>query len=116
VDHVVINQNDGKEQRCFNQCIKRLEGYPLMLVKVVCPIDELRRREMQRGDRDIGNAEWQMNQGLYPTEGYDITVDTFEDSLAECADRIIQKRLDKDYERLAGVHTQPALDLPSVGP
>jgi chloramphenicol 3-O phosphotransferase len=89
VDHVVLNQDDGKEQRLFDECMKELHNYPITLVKVVCPLAELKQREIKRGDREAGNAEWQMRQGLYPIEGYGIIVDTFEESIEECANTII---------------------------
>jgi len=34
-----------------------LHGYPVLFVHVTCPADELRRREKERGDRNIGMAE-----------------------------------------------------------
>jgi chloramphenicol 3-O phosphotransferase len=55
---------------------------------VICSLEELKRREISRGDRDIGNAEWQVKQGLYPLEGYNIIVDTCLSSLTECAQKI----------------------------
>lgn len=50
---------------------------------------ELQRREKERGDREIGNAEWQFPI-LHPQDTYDITVDTFENSAEECTDQIIE--------------------------
>ncbi len=88
VDHVVLNQDDGKEQNLFDSCINELKFYPIILVKVVCSLEELKRREIRRGDRDIGNAEWQVKQGLYPLDDYDIIVDTSVTSLADCAKSI----------------------------
>ena len=88
VDHVVLNQDNGKEQNLFDSCINESEFYPITLVKVICSLEELRRREISRGDRDIGNAEWQVKQGLYPLDGYDIIVDTCVTSLVECAKNI----------------------------
>lgn len=76
VDHVVLNQDDGKEQKLFDSCLNELKNYPIIFVKVTCSLDELKRREAKRGDRDIGNAEWQVRQGLYPLYGYDVIVDT----------------------------------------
>jgi chloramphenicol 3-O phosphotransferase len=85
VDHVVINDDDGKEQRLYDDCIKTLSNYPLVLVKVICNIEELKQREFKRGDREAGNAEWQFKQGLYPLDGYSIIVDTSAKSTDECA-------------------------------
>ena len=51
-------------------------------------IRRTKKREISRGDRDIGNAEWQVKQGLYQLEGYNIIVDTCLSSLTECAQKI----------------------------
>lgn len=88
VDHVVLNQDDGKEQKLFDSCINELKSYPVTLVKVMCSLEELKRREIKRGDRDIGNAQWQVKQGLYPLDGYDIIADTSATALDECAKNI----------------------------
>ena len=57
---------------------------------MICSLEELKSREISRGDRDIGNAEWQVKLGLYPLDGYDVVVDTNEMPLQECA-QIIYK-------------------------
>lgn len=88
VDHVVLNQDDGKKQNLFNSCRDTLENYPITFVKVLCSLEELKRREVNRGDRDIGNAEWQIKQGLYPLDCYDVVVDTGEMSLQKCVKNI----------------------------
>ena len=90
VNHVVLNQEDGKEQTMFNSCRETLKNYPLTFVKVICSLEELKRREISRGDRAIGNAEWQVKQSLYPIDGYDIVVDTSKMSLQECTKTIFK--------------------------
>lgn len=90
VDHVVLNQDDGKEQALYNDCMKMLVDYPLYLIKVECSIEELKRREKERGDREIGNAEWQVKQGLYPLEGYNAVVDSSKNPMSECVETIIK--------------------------
>ena len=50
---------------------------PVLFVKATCPLQELQRREIEKGDREIGNAEWQFPL-LHPQNTYDITVNTFE--------------------------------------
>jgi len=63
-------------------------GYPIIKVKVTCPIEELNRRELARGDRDIGLAASQMDI-IVPQDGYDLIVDTHAQSAEECARQII---------------------------
>ena len=72
-----------------DECVDLLHEYPVLLVHVVCSVEELRRREKERGDRDIGRAEIQL-QRSYPLDTYDITVDTHANSTEECADSIIE--------------------------
>ena len=70
----------------LNEFTKILSDYPVLFVHVTCPLEELRRREKERGDRDIGQGESQLLK-LNPQEIYDITVDT---SKKECVDEIIE--------------------------
>lgn len=71
----------------LKECVCRLKGYPVLLVRVDCPIEELRRREKERGDRQIGQAESQLSE-LEPRETYDVIVNTFEDTAQVCAEKI----------------------------
>ncbi|MCL2813602.1 MAG: chloramphenicol phosphotransferase CPT family protein [Oscillospiraceae bacterium] len=68
---------------------KILYENPVLYVNVFCPIEELRRREKERGDRQIGLAESQLDE-MFPQAEYDITVDTFNNTPEECADKIIE--------------------------
>ncbi|HWT74997.1 MAG TPA: AAA family ATPase [Mobilitalea sp.] len=86
VDHVLISTQKGD---LLKKSVDLLHEYPVLFVHVVCPIDELRRREIERGDRNIGQAESQLTI-LNPQETYDITVDTYENTVEECADEIIK--------------------------
>ena len=72
----------------MDECVELLHEYPVLFVHVTCPLEELRRREKERGDRDIGRAEIQFPH-INPKDIYDITVDTFSNSIDECVDKII---------------------------
>jgi Chloramphenicol 3-O-phosphotransferase len=91
VDHVMCKwvMTDGKEYGLLEECVELLHDYPILFVKVSCPLHELQRREIERGDRPIGAAEANYNM-LYPKDEYDIIVDTYENSTEECADKIIE--------------------------
>lgn len=92
VDHVLLNNEILKSQNneaTLKECVEQLYDYPVLFVHVVCPIEELRRREKERGDRDIGNAESQLAY-IDPQDTYDITVNTFENTTADCADQILK--------------------------
>jgi len=86
VDHVLGAPNSTNKGAY--EFIEPLHDYPVLFVHVVCPVDELRRREKERGDRKIGQAEKQLSS-LYPQDAYDITVNTFDNPKEECADKII---------------------------
>lgn len=55
---------------------------------VQCPLEELERRELARGDRHIGLAKSQY--ALIHSHGeYDLTVNTFDSSTLECTEEIL---------------------------
>ncbi|WNV88554.1 phosphotransferase-like protein [Umezawaea sp. Da 62-37] len=68
-------------------CLAVLEGLDVVFVGVHCPVDELRRREIARGDREPGQAESQL--ALVHAHGlYDVECDTGVESPLDCALRI----------------------------
>lgn len=91
VDHVILNQKDEKEQRLFDSCRKELMNHPITFIKVECSLEELNRRELSRGDRELGNAKLQYELGLYPPDNYDVIVDTSNMPLDQCAEEILHK-------------------------
>ena len=75
----------------LKNCVTLLHEYPVFFVHVKCPVDELRNREKERGDRKMGMAESLLST-LYPQDApYDITVNTFCNTTEECADTIAEK-------------------------
>jgi chloramphenicol 3-O phosphotransferase len=62
--------------------------YPVMMVHVTCPIEELRRREKERGDRKIGDGESHLAL-LEPRENYDIVIDTYAETAEVNVERVI---------------------------
>ena len=56
VDDVLLKE-DGYDR--LKQCVELLHDYPVLLVHVTCPVDELRRREEERKDRWAGMGESQ---------------------------------------------------------
>lgn len=83
VDHVF------ERQEWLDECVELLHDQLVLFVHVTCPIEELRRRERERGDREIGRAENQLLL-LCPRDTYDITVDTYNSSIEECVKSIIE--------------------------
>ena len=72
----------------LEDAITLLHTYPVLLVKVNCSVEELRRREEVRGNRKIGEAE-SLLPHIVPQNTYDIIVGTDGESKEACADRII---------------------------
>ena len=60
----------------------------IIYVAVLCPIEELERRERVRGDRPIGLAKSQV-ESFHTNNKYDVEVDTFNNTLDECVEKIV---------------------------
>lgn len=65
-----------------------LSGYPVLRVGVHCPMEELARRERERGDRRIGQALEQL-EFVHKEEVYDVEVDTYAEGLENCTEKIV---------------------------
>ncbi len=74
---------------CFSLLRDMLVDFPLYIVHVVCPEEEIARRERARGDRQLGQGAWQLSR-LLPRTGYDLTVDTFAQTPEENAEVIVR--------------------------
>ena len=77
----------GKDS--FASFEKKLSNYTVIMVKVTCPVEELNRREIARGDRDIGLAAGQV-EIMVPQQSYDLIVDTYAQSTEEIARKILK--------------------------
>lgn len=66
-----------------------LHEYPLLYVHVTCPPEEIRRREEVRFNRkiEVDNSRY---EEIDSGDVYDVTVDTFYNTMEECADKIIE--------------------------
>lgn len=83
VDHVITSE------RIYRMLRESLQDYDFLPVHVICPIQILREREKQRGNRCMGSAEASLKY-LYPKRGYEVTVDTYKMSTSDCVSKIIQ--------------------------
>lgn len=86
VDQVLLSVQKGE---LLKECVDLLQDYPVLFVHVTCSLEDLRKREKERGDRNIGQAEEQLAL-LIPQDKYDLTVDTSGNTTEQCADEIIQ--------------------------
>lgn len=62
---------------------------PLILVEVVCPLEECKRRNIKRGDREEFQSHEQ-DKMMTKNIKYDITVDTYLNNPKECAEKILK--------------------------
>jgi chloramphenicol 3-O phosphotransferase len=86
VDHVILDI--PQEQTWLRECVQLLHLHPVLFVRVNCPVEELVRRERQRANRNIGQAQSQIDC-IHGHEVYDLTVDTYLQTKEECAEMII---------------------------
>lgn len=70
--------------------VSALHDHPVLWVRVDCPSHELRRRAAERGNRNIGQGEMQL-EDLEPKTLYDVTVDTCANTTAAFVSLIRQK-------------------------
>ena len=66
-----------------------LKDYPVLVVNITCPLEELKRRETLRGDRKPGSAQSQL-QLLETQFDHSITVNNFENTNEACAEMILK--------------------------
>ena len=88
-DHVLQDQPMWKENGGLDDCLEILRDNDVLFVHVTCPVEELRRRETERGDRQIGQGEAQLAMLNPKDKIYDLTIDTYSNSIEECVDAII---------------------------
>lgn len=91
VDHIIFNDaflDSYNGEGTLKDAVNQLIDCPLLFVHVTCDINELQKREKERGDRVIGHAEKQLEY-LYPQDTYDLSVDTHANTIDQCVDNII---------------------------
>ena len=82
VDHVLVQ---GVEpENWLTECLDLLAPYTVYFIGVHCPLEELRRRERARGDREEGQAEFQFGR-VHRHGVYDLEVDTSVSAAEQCA-------------------------------
>lgn len=83
IDHVLV------EPSWLEESVELLHKTRTFYVGIFCPLDELERRERDRGDRPIGLARAQF-EIVHKGCQYDLTVNTNDHSSVECASMIKQ--------------------------
>ena len=95
VDTVIENYHEN----WLKECVELLHNMPVTFVKVNCPLHELERRELERGNRRIGQAKEQLSNMNF-NDIYDLEVNTYENSIEECA-RTIKNKMKFDNDENA---------------
>lgn len=75
------------EEEWLQLCIDALSNYSVIFVGVHCSIDELQRREIARGNRNIGSAK-SLYTKAHTNKIYDFEVDTTNQTSEECASQL----------------------------
>ncbi|WP_309385948.1 chloramphenicol phosphotransferase CPT family protein [Cerasicoccus frondis] len=73
----------------LEQCLDSLAGFDVYFVGVECPLEELERREKERGDRQVGFARWQ-NDRVHQYGAYDLVIDTGALTPEACATKLCE--------------------------
>ena len=96
-DHVL------SEQWRLLDCLQVMSGLSVVFVGVHCSPEELRRRELERGDREVGQAASQQQQ-VHAHRIYDLECDTTTASPRQCAvlisDYLAAGRVPSAFDRL----------------
>jgi len=77
------------DEEWVDYLLEVLQDNPVLFVHVTCSKEELIKRELARGDREIGLAVEQLEYLSPKEEIYDISVDTYVNTADECASKII---------------------------
>ena len=85
--HNVIVDITCNGAKAHSEFLEALAGITVIVVKISCPLEELERRELVRGDRRVGLAKSQFSLMEEPIS-FDLEVDTFILSPTECAEKI----------------------------
>lgn len=100
VDHVL------SEEWRLRDCLALFPARDVVLVGVRCSLEELERRERERGDRPVGLAARQYHQ-VHAHGLYDVECDTSTASAVDCAleisDFLPRRPLPTAFERLKRV-------------
>ncbi len=89
-DHVML------DRLWLDDCLEVFEGFDVLFVGVICPLEVLEAREKDRGDRTLGQARGQAGI-IHQNCIYDLQVNTSKLSAAECAEQIKARLLEGEF-------------------
>ncbi|MCG7499423.1 chloramphenicol phosphotransferase CPT family protein [Vibrio sp. Of7-15] len=88
-DNLVIMDTAVVDAKLADAVLTLLSPHKLILIGIHCDLEILKQREINRGDRNIGEAEWQFNK-VHQHFHYHLSVDTSHTTPAEVAETIKQ--------------------------
>ncbi|NPU99915.1 MAG: chloramphenicol phosphotransferase [Brevinematales bacterium] len=74
----------------FDELVTLLNPYHVFYIGVICPVEEIERREHKRGNRRIGEGKSHIEDGIHTWSGYDIEVNTHSNTNEENVNTIIE--------------------------
>ena len=83
VEHIV------EQPAWLDELVRLLTPFKVHYVGVMCPMEEMERREKARGNRRIGEGRSHIEDGIHTWSGYDTVIDTAEFSPEENARKLI---------------------------
>ena len=81
--NLVIVEHVVEQPTWFSQLVDLLRNHSVLYIGVHCPVEELDRRERARGNRTIGEGRSHLADGIHTWSGYDLEINTFEQSIEE---------------------------------
>ncbi|RLJ82071.1 chloramphenicol 3-O phosphotransferase [Planococcus citreus] len=91
--HLIVDQILHDEET-ISHLVSVLKEYPVLFIGIHCSVEEIDRREKNRGNRIIGQGRAQLEFVHRQNETYDIEVNTMETSLEVAAERIVARIMD----------------------
>lgn len=93
-----------EEPGCARKAVQQLAPYNVYLVALHCPLEELERREVQRGNRPLGLARTQY-ESVHTYCGYDLELDSYAAALEDNASAV-EQLLTRQPEAFGRLQTQ----------
>jgi len=84
VEHVVEQEN------WFYELVNLLKDESVLYIGIMCPVEEIDRREKIRGDRYIGEGRSHIKDGIHTWSKYDIEINTHEKLIEENIDIVMK--------------------------
>jgi len=97
----------------LQECLTLFKKAHVVFVEVTCTVDELRKREENRGDRLIGQAEAQLAdfEEFRSRHLYDLQIDTSAHTPSDCARKIVEvlsdARKKTAFDKMRKQNSQP---------